>query len=333
MDDPRVLINAKYEERVRIKHLSMEPSLQGAKATFDFERHRAEIVLPTLPANTKAQPGNSHVEAEGDGWKDGKLINISIYYISVGLLDLQFDLPAPAASQRRINMVLFTTDEASELDKRTAKLYIIGRRALEYFLRVARWKTGSLIAVDTRPDRATLFGGRLFNLSHGDAFYSSPIDRIVVLPKHHRLKVPEWKDIEAALAAGTRPPLWNEYLMSAQQRIENDDLPAAIVDLAIAAESAIRSILGLQLPNDTPKWTRYAVGRINISTLTDRWVEYNLPAISHLPWFSTIRTLFQRRNELMHRGDNERVRALFCKDAASAVQKLITALETVHVSS
>ena len=53
MDDTRVLVNAKYEERVRIKHLSMEPSLQGAQAEFEFEKHRIEITLPKLPAEQK----------------------------------------------------------------------------------------------------------------------------------------------------------------------------------------------------------------------------------------------------------------------------------------
>ncbi len=53
MSDPHVLIDAKYEERVRIKHLSMDPSLQGAKAQFEFEKHQIEIALPTLPSEDK----------------------------------------------------------------------------------------------------------------------------------------------------------------------------------------------------------------------------------------------------------------------------------------
>ena len=324
MSDPPVLIDAKYEERVRIKHLSMEPSLQGAKAHFEFETHHIEIELPTL----SPKPRNPHAEAEADVWNaNGELVNVSIYFILVAIVGLQFTLPAVASRQRRINASLYTVDEARDLDDKTAQLYFIGRRAVDYFLRVVRWKTGfSLIALDTRPDRATRYGGRLFNLSHGGAFYSSPIGRTTVLPKHHRLKATEWKHIVAALAAEIQPAIWSEFFMSAQQRIENGDLPAAILDLAIAAESVTRYTLDAQLPTDTPKWTRDAVGRINISTLTDKWPEHNLPAISKSPWFSTIRTLFQRRNDLMHRGDDQRVDISFCRDAASAVENLIAAL-------
>ena len=318
MTDERVLIDAKYEERVRIKHLSMEPSLQGAKAQFEFEKHRIEIVLPTLPSKSNGKLADLHAEAEADVWNvNGDLINVSIYFVSVAILGLQFALPALAARQRRINASLYTTDQTRDLDEKTAQLYFIGRRAVDYFLRVARWKTGfGLIALDTRPDRATLFGGRLFNLSHGGAFYSSPIDRTSVLPKHHRLKVPEWKDIEVALAAGTLPPMWNEFLMSAQRRIDMHDLMAGTIDLAIAAESVIR-----QFPSISMR-----ARRSTMSNLFANWIKLGFPAASHLAWFIKVKTLFDVRNKIMHRGNDQRVDISFCRDTASAVEDLITAL-------
>jgi hypothetical protein len=72
MADERIAIDAKYEERVRVKHLSMEPSLQGAKVQFIFETNRIEIALPTLPPEDKIKRGDPRAEAEADVWKDGR---------------------------------------------------------------------------------------------------------------------------------------------------------------------------------------------------------------------------------------------------------------------
>lgn len=318
MDDERILIDAKYEERVRIKHLSMEPSLQGAKAEFVFEKHHIEIVLPKLPPTSNGKVAVPHVEAEADVWNAaGELINVSIYFVSVVIVGLQFELPAAAARHPRINASLYTTNETRDLDAKTAQLYFIGRRAVDYFLRVARWKSGfGLIALDTRSDRATRYGGRLFNLAHGGAFYSAPIGRIAILPKHHRLKAPEWKEIEAALSAGTQPPIWNDFFMSAQQRIDMNDFTAGTIDLAIAAESVIRQF---------PKLSMHARTK-TMSYLFTNWTKLGFPKSAHLPWFTKVRTLFDVRNKILHRGNDGRVDLSFCHDARSAVEQLFATL-------
>jgi hypothetical protein len=318
MDDERVLIDAKYEERVRIKHLSMEPSLQGAKARFEFEKHCIEIALPTLPAGDKGKIGDPYAEAEADVWQsDGQIKDIYIYIVSVAVLALKFELPAAAAKHPHIDASLYTANDTQYLDEKSNKLYLLGRRAIDYFLRVVRWKTGlGLIAVDTREDRATLRGGRLFNLSRGGAFYSPPVGRTSVAPQRHQLKVQEWNDIVAALNAGNYPPIWDEYLASARRRIDMNDLTAGTIDLAIAAESAIRQFPG----------TSMGARNGTMSNILANWLNLGFPPESHSSWFANVQTLFRVRNKLMHRGDDPRVQISFCRDATCAVESLIAAL-------
>lgn len=318
MDHGRVLIDAKYEERVRIKHLSMGPSLQGARAQFEFEKHRTEIVLPTLPPEHKRKIGDPNAECEADTWdKNGNIADIYIYFLSVAVLDLQFRLPAAAAESRHINASLYTEAETRTLDRKANELYFLARRAIDYFLRVVRWKTGlGLIALDTREDRATLRGGRLFNLSHGGAFYSPLVGRTSIAPQRHQLKVSEWKDMVEALAARDYPPIWNEFLMSAQRRIEMNDLNAGIIDLAIAAESVIRQFPGASM----------GARKNRMSAIFANWTTLGFPSVSHLFWFAKVETLFKARNELMHSGNGQRVQISFCRDVASAVKDLIAAL-------
>lgn len=318
MGDTHVLIDAKYEERVRIKHLSMDPALQGAKAQFEFEKHQIEIALPTLPSEDKRKLGDPNAEAQAFVWdKNGNLVDIYISFLSVAALALQFELPAIAAHCRHINASLYTAKETKELDEKSDQLYFLARRAVDYFLRVARWKTAfGLIALDTRPDRATLRGGRLFNLSHGGAFYSPAVGRTVSVPKRHTLTVKEWNNIVATLTAGIYPPIWNEYLASAERRIDMNDLRAGIIDLAIAAKSVIRQFPG------TSTRTR----KDKMSTILANWTKFGFPPVSHLPWFAKVQSLFNARNEIMHRGDSQYAQISFCRDTAPAVENLITAL-------
>jgi hypothetical protein len=312
-----VLVDAKYEERIRIKHLSMEPSLQGAKVQFDIEHHRIEITLPMLPLEEKGKPGDRYAEAEADVWNNnGEIINVHIYFLSVAVLGLQFDLPVAAAQLPHRNVSLYTSEETAALDKRCSELNSLGRRAIDFFLRVARWKTKfGLMDLDTRPDNATFFGGRLFNESHGGAF--APLTNVVTLPKRHRLKPSEWKDIEETLAAGMQPPVWNEFLASAQRRIDMNDLRAGTIDLAISAESIIRQFPGLSMRMRK---------RARISELLKDWTKLGFPAVSHLPWFAKLGALFKVRNNIMHDGDGQAIQISFCRDSVISVEHLIATL-------
>jgi hypothetical protein len=318
MNNSRVLVDAKYEERVRIKHLSMEPPLQGAKAQFEFENHRVEIALPKLPPEHKRILADPNAEAEADVWKNGEIIDIYIYFISITVMSLQFELPAAAAKHPTINAALYTEKETRTLDEKSNQLYFLGRRAVDYFLRVVRWKTGlAHIALDTRPDRATMRGGRLFNLSQGSPFYSPAIGRISVAPQRHRLNTPEWKDIEETLSAGIQPPVWNEFFASAQRRIDMNDLRAGTIDLAIAAESIIRQF---------PRVSIKARKKTTMSKLFEDWTKLGFPAVSHLPWFARLDVLFKVRNKIMHSGDDQAIKISFCRDAVIAVERLIATL-------
>jgi hypothetical protein len=329
MEETHVRVKARYEERIRIKHLSMEPALQGATSQFSFHNHPIEIKLPQLPPNGKGGTDYRYLEAEADEWKaaTGEILNVHIYTVSLAILALEFDLPIAAADHRHINDSLYSEAERGALDEKSDQLYFLARRAIDYWLRVVRWKTGlGLIDTDTSPDSESLHGGRLFNDSHGGAFYSPRVQRTVVAPERHRLTPANWSEIALALSAGATPPIWNEYQMSAHRRIEHGDLVAATIDLAIAAESVIRRAVDAQLPADTPNWTRNTVARINMSTLIDKWPDYGLPAVSQLQWFSTVKRLIQVRNRIMHRWDDSRIQAEFCRDAARAVDELIAVL-------
>lgn len=235
--DSSVLLRAEYQQTVRIKHLSMEPSLQGESMEFRFEDHDVKVSLPNL-SFVKSQEGfNEFMEAEADCWdKNGEILRVCVYAIHVAILNLKFEIPATAAMVKGINATLIPEDERKHLDERTDALYFLARRALKYWLEVLRWKTGlALIDLDTRPRGPSLRGARLINMDHGGAFYSPRVTRTLTARKMYRLDLETWQAVFRSLKDGDEVPIWSIYLMSAHQRIEVGDYRTASIELAIAA--------------------------------------------------------------------------------------------------
>src|SRR5205807_1708809 len=101
-----------------------------------------------------------------------------------------------------------------------------------------------------------------------------------------------WQAIGDALANGETPPVWNEYFASSRRRIEAGDLREGIIDLAIAAEAAIR-----QFPRVSKRKRRK-----KLSNILNDWDQFGFPRAG--PWFSDLKVLVDVRNDIMHRGDH-----------------------------
>jgi hypothetical protein len=303
----------------------MEPSLQGATMQFSLENHVIEIKLPELPPNGNIGTDYGYLKAEIDGWNASKeILNVHIYAFSVAILGLEFALPIAAANHRHIDNTLYSETEQRALDDESDRLYFLSRRAIDYWLRVVRWKTGlGLIDIDRLPGSESLRGGRLLNEAHGGAFYSPRFQRTLSAPGRYRLTPADWNEIASAVSAGATPPIWNEYQMRAHRRIDNGDFVAATIDLAVAVESVIRRAVDAQLPADAANRSRKRVARINMSNLIDLWPAFGLPQLQSL---SMVRTLFEVRNKIMHRGKDSSAQREFCRDAAQAVDELIAKL-------
>jgi hypothetical protein len=312
-----------------------EPNLQGVTLEFRFEDHDVKVSLPKLPSGKSQEIRDQFMEAEAYEWdKHGEILRVCVYAIRVTILRLRFELPTAAAINKGINVTLYSEDERKHLDERTDALYFLARRALKYWLEVLRWKTGlALIDFDTRPSGPSLRGARLINLAHGVAFYSPRVTRTLTGPKMHRLDLETWQTIADLLAAGINPPIWNNYLMSAQRRIEFGDYRAASIELAIAAESIMRRffdkvILPSAILPIAPKWAQKKIVDPKMSELLERWTQFGFPDKTQLTWFNTIDKLTKVRNGIMHSGEDPEANTEFCRCAASAVEHLITLLES-----
>lgn len=307
-------VKAEYREKLRVKHLAMEPSLQGKVMSFCLDDHAVKIRLPVLP---EAEPKCfEDTEAEADTWdKHGNIHAVYIYALLVVIAELSFTIPMVAAKHKHVNTGLFSSAEAKELDHRSDALYFMARRAVDVWIRIARWKTGmGLLDVDYRPDGSSYNGGRLYNLQHGGAFYSPRIGRTAVVPPRTVLTPETWQAISDALIFGDTPPVWNEYFASAQRRLEVADFRECIIDLAITAEAVVRRFPLLQNKKRQPRFSK----------ILENWDRSGFPTAGQC--LKDIKQLVAIRNDIMHRGDDAQVDRHLCDRSMGAVKCFISLL-------
>jgi hypothetical protein len=261
-----VSVDARYDEWFPVTHLSMPPSLAGAEHQFTFEDALVTIKLPETPAEGEVPSEYSKAYVPRRRATTNEIIEVEIYAVLVSIDALSIDLPVAAAEYPAENATLYSADQARELDGRSDQFWQLARRILDYWLRVVRWRTGyALIDLATSLHDATLLGGRLINCATGKAFYSPRIQRTFVVPRTRCLTSDEWAAIGGDLVKNAFPPVWHEYLMSGRQRIEVGDLTAAVIDLAVAIEVAVRLQVDSKLPPATPRGICEAVARMNMT--------------------------------------------------------------------
>lgn len=330
MPDDITTIEARYQQTFQMAGLAIEPELAGARHTFQFEGHHVAIVLPPLPAND-APPAFSQqnpflLAANVCMWDaSSKPLAVAIGSIGLTIEGLQFQIPLAAADHPHINATLFNEEQRQGLDERSDALHFLAARAMAHWLRVVWWKTGFYM-INQRSSVAgggSFDGGGLINTKSGTRFYAPRVSRTIVLPPQPIVRVAQWSEVAEAINGGTEPPVWHDYLASANQRMEAGDRLAGVLDLAVAVEARIRTDLDGKLPSGTAEGFRRAIHRQNLSDVFRHWRAYGLP---NFPDLKILRALFVARNEIMHNGRAEQVDVPFFKTATEAVAKLLAIL-------
>ena len=309
-------------------NLAIEPDLADARHAFTFENQRITIIFPPLPSdNAQPIPARHNpflLTARIFMWNlDGKPGGVEVGAIKLSIEGLEFSIPSAAAVHPHINTTLFTREQARELDARTDELYFRAERALGYWLRVVWWKTGfHMVNRLSGIAYGGFDGGAIINAAAGTRFYMPRVSRTVVVPARPIMRFDQWTEVGAALVAGQEPPVWHDYLISANQRMASGDRLAAILGLAVAVEARIRTFLDEQLPPKTTKGVRKIVRLRNMSDVLANWRDFGLP---HFADLICIKTTFDIRNVIMHSGRDSRADARFFKTAADAVSRLLAA--------
>jgi hypothetical protein len=304
-DELNVTVEARYEQQFQIGHLAFKPQLAGGENLFAFENRQIAVRLPDMPTTDARHPYSPQAAfISVRRAATNEPLEIDIGLIKLTILGIRFEIPAAAAAFPGMNSSLYNEAQQRDLDEKSDRLYFQAERAIEYWLRVVRWKTRfPLIGRVGGTSYQAHDGGSLINSSTGTRFYTPSVGRTVVWPRRHVLGQSEWEEIDATLKDGLEPPIWHDYLASAHLRMAADDILEAFLDLAVASEARIRTCLFAKLPQGMPKGFGDILRRTNMTDIMTKWDDLGLPNIAH---FSHIKTLFHIRNTIMHSGKEER---------------------------
>ncbi|MFM5950690.1 MAG: hypothetical protein ACKOPM_15910 [Novosphingobium sp.] len=128
---------------------------------------------------------------------------------------------------------------------------------------------------------------------------------------HNKVSYEAWANAQAAFDASEAPPVYFDFMHEAHLRLRAGQLRMAIVNAAIAAETAIRSAFRSTLPALNSSPAEHFLEMVAAQAILVRW-----PEITALPkrdikseGSSEVHALFDLRNEVMHEGlsDPERL--------------------------
>jgi hypothetical protein len=135
----------------------------------------------------------------------------------------------------------------------------------------------------------------------------------------------KWRSVQNRLNLNEQIPLWILYLRDSRLRFAKSDYRSAILFLAVACESLLRNLALDIFENRGCKQQQKTLEKLSLRYLTDTWEKFE-PLKRHgiVIEKGHINTLFELRNDIMHRGiyDEEKIRAKW-KEMYAATAKIV----------
>jgi len=252
-----------------MRRLSVVPELIAARHEFVFEGRRVHVHVPHLDGEHVRREFR---RIECNTWKaEG---HVPLYY-QVNELDVEVEvghsisIPQAIFSKPPRQDTLVSPAERKLLDETTEILSAVAGRAFERWLRVMRWKSGFGEINEPEIFFRAEGGATLLETKSRRRFWLESV-RISVMADFV-VDVPKWTATQEALAAENYPPVWFDFLFDGGMRINNRDLSAAALSLAIALETSVRAIFSKDLKaRDVDPVALEIFDRTNLRTLLNR---------------------------------------------------------------
>ena len=323
-------VESEYRQRFSIEGFVSDGLIPGKIHNFNFEQFTVSVEIPPICKKSiferDRHPRFDEAAVPFMWDRDGSIMAVDISEIRIKLLELKISVPREVSETPHINAGLFSEEQRRVMDDYTDNLHIVTNRILHYWIRVMRWKAQSHLFEEYRgsPKRSP-DGGALFNVHNQSRYYMPKISRTVSMGSNKVIEIGEFDEAGEALRIQLEPPIWSEYFSSSFREMRDGDGNAAILNLAIAAESLIRSHIEDRMPEGLPKGFADSIQRINISNILSATTKFGLPKLGEL---INLRLLFEMRNLVMHRGKDERIDRKIFGMCASSVRSLIKNLDS-----
>ena len=310
------------------RNLSIHPDLIGATHEFTYEQSRITITLPSSkhlpdePNRGELLTFNYYREVGGN--------NIPLQYW-VHAVDVTVSIPTKVSVPKEIldgppNAFKVVSEKQQEhLNGLTVTYVIVAEKAFDLWLRTLRWKC----------DNSAIGRPEIMGFESGWSTYliAKPnAQRIWIAPKvlHSKgskmLTPVVWEEVRRSLISGDTPPIYIDLIMDATEHIKLGDRQRAVVDMAVACESFLRTLVAESLPHGLQNSIVTYVDDANIRPVLDKFVT-DILDLTQQKALKKIRSrlheLFDLRNKLVHKGTGALVTIEKCHEYLEVAKKLI----------
>jgi hypothetical protein len=322
-------------------NLEIPPGLLGQSHVFTFEDSEIVIMLPTAESLPKYdRPG---------GWVAGKRLSLNTWNLKAGTFlwvivhDANVVVSIPnrpsipeAARTTPITHEFFSEEQAKHLDSLATQYSDLAYRAFDLWIRTLRWKADDYLigTPDLSGLRATGARTEIREKDTLNRFWASGLHITVFAGKPVTVEV--WNKVSEVLNAGESPPIFYDLLYSAMARLERGDLRRTIIDAAAAAETFMREAVQAGLSAGLDASLEEYSEDTTIRPVINKFFQKCLDAEQEDTYKKTIKKsnlhkLFDDRNDIMHKGQWERLTESRCQKLIKSVRELVS-LEPIKAS-
>jgi len=314
--------------KVGITNFSILPEVMGAKAYFVYDGYEITILLPSEYEDERATVTKRLAD------------NGAATRVEISSLDIQVKNPGkitvPVEMLNSNCNAYDLADESltEELESRIFKYQHIVNEAINVWLRCLRWKRN-----DWRVGRNGSNVGQYVDASQVNLINRESDEKIWHGPLHYTLPGCAaisrecWNATESLLKNNETSPVYYDLLFDSEAHLNDGEIKRALVEVAMAAEIFIRTIVENRIPEDLNRKIKDYVDRVSIRTVFESFLTEHLDSSQREILFkdderlrSNILRLFNDRNTIMHSGVIDSLDRGLCSAYISDVKKIFTEL-------
>jgi hypothetical protein len=326
MQEPRE-IQLESQHQFQISNLTIDVGLMGQSHEFSYRGATVTVKLPSRadvgdPSDRFASAYPHMHRKVGD---ELELLAVDIAAVQVNVaLDEKIALVPEV-----LNRIPNATDLIPEAD--CARLMDIGIRAnntasnaFEYWITVLRWQCDNPNVGRPVSGPVMIYQNHLLDTNSKSRVWLMPNGVQVYMSK--MLTEKQWITAQTFLQSGEDVPVYNLLLDDARYYRTRYEFRRSIIDLAIACEVFIRTIVLRTLPPTLDADMRDYIDDANINQYRHKYL-FNLlsdegkAALEKLNK-SSLNSLFALRNDIMHRADDGRATVENCDRYIGATRRL-----------
>ena len=310
------------------RNLSIHPDLVGATHEFPHEQHVVTIALPsrqhlpTEPLRGELLTFNHYTEV--DGKKTPIQLWIHAVDVTVSITE-QVSVPREILDRAPNAFEIVSKEQQEHLNHLAATYQAVAERGFDLWIRTLRWKCDN--STIGRPDISG------FESGWSTCLIAKPEDkRIWIAPmvfqvRGGKMVTPEvWEEVRSSLDFGLVPPIYVDLVMDATEHIKLGDLQRAVVDMAIACESFLRTLVAVSLPTGLQNSIVTYIDDVNIRPILDKFIPDILDSLEKKELDKIkgkLHALFDVRNKIVHKGSGSGVTAEMCREYLETAKRLI----------